>query len=45
MAKYNTFSDSFKLSLLQPGTKILRPRISFRVKATDIENKYDLLLF
>ena len=41
MAKYNTFSDS----LLQPGTKILRPRISFRVKATDIENKYDLLLF
>ena len=27
---------------LQPDTKILRPRISFRVKTTGINNKYDL---
>ena len=39
--KPTTFSAKFERSSFPPGTKILRPRISLRVKATDIENKYD----
>ena len=44
MAKSTTFIDPLKSSLLSPDTKILRPRISFRVKITEIDNHYDLCL-
>ena len=42
MAIDTTFSAPFLRSLLPPNTKILRPRISFRVKTTDFGNQYDL---
>ena len=42
MEKSTTFSAPFARLLLQPGTKILSPIISFRVKATYIDNQYDL---
>ena len=44
MSKSTTFGAPFLRYLLPPSTKILRPRIYFRVKTTDIENKYDLYL-
>ena len=37
-----TFSASFLRSLLPPDTNIIRPRIYFRVKTTEIDNQYDL---
>ena len=42
MVTSTTFSAKFLRSSLTPDTKILIPRISFRVKTTDIENQYDL---
>ena len=42
MATSTTFNAPFLRSLLPPDTKIPRPRISFRVKTTDIDNQYDL---
>ena len=42
MATSTTFSAQFLRALLPLDTKILRPRISFRVKTTDIDNQYDL---
>ena len=42
MEIYNTFSGPIKRYLLTPDTKILCPRISFRVKTTEIKNKYDI---
>ena len=42
MKTSTTFSAPFLRSLLPPDTKILRPRIYFRVKTTDIDNQYDL---
>ena len=42
MATYTTFSAPFLSSLLPPDTNILRPRIYFRVKTTDIDNQYDI---
>ena len=42
MAKSTTFSAKQLRSSFPPDTKILRPRISFRVKKTNIENQYDL---
>ena len=42
MVVSKTFRAQFLRSLLPPDTKILRPRISLRVKKTDIENQYDL---
>ena len=37
-----TFSAPFLRSLIPPVTKILRPRIPFRVKTTYIDNQYEL---
>ena len=42
MTTSTTFSALFLRSLLPPETKILIPRIYFRVKTTDIDNQYDL---
>ena len=42
MEKSTTFSAPFMCSLLPSETKKLRLRISFRVKTTYIDNKYDL---
>ena len=42
MEKSTTFSAPFLCSSLPPDTKILRPRISFRVNTTDIDNQYDI---
>ena len=42
MEKSTTFSALFILSSLPPDTKILHPRISFRVKTTDIDNQYGI---
>ena len=42
METSTTFSAPFLRSLLTTDTKILRPRISFRVKKTDIDNQYDI---
>ena len=42
MEKITTFSALFERLLLAPGTKILCPIISFRVKKIDIDNQYDL---
>ena len=42
MATSTTFSAPFLRSLLPPDTKILRPRISYRVKTTDIDKQYEL---
>ena len=42
MKTSTTFSAPFLRSLLPPDTKILKPRIYFRVKTTDIDNQYDL---
>ena len=42
MATYATFSAPFLPSILSPNTKILRPRIFFRVEITNIDNQYDL---
>ena len=42
MATYTTFSAPFLRSSLLPETKIIRPRISFRVKTTEIDNQYDI---
>ena len=41
MAISTTFNEPFLLSSLPPNTKILRPRIYFRVKTTEIENQHD----
>ena len=40
MAASTTFNAPFLHSLLPPNTKILRPRILFKVNTTDIENHY-----
>ena len=37
-----TFSAPFLRSLLPPDTKILRPRIYFSLKTTEIDNQYNL---
>ena len=42
MATSTTFSAPFLRSQLPPDTKILRPRIYFRVKTTDIDKKYNI---
>ena len=42
METSTTFSAPFLRYLLPPKTKILRPRIYFRVKTNDIDNQYDL---
>ena len=42
MAISTTFSAPFLRSPLTPDTNIIRPRISFRVKITDIEKQYEL---
>ena len=42
MAKSTTVSAPFLRSLLPPNTKILRPRIYFRVKTTETDNQYDI---
>ena len=42
MANSATFSATFLRSSIPPGTKIIYPRISFRVKTKDIGNQYDL---
>ena len=42
MATSTTFSAPVLRSLLPPNRKILRPRIVFRVKTTDIDNQYDI---
>ena len=42
METSSNFSAPFLRSLLPPDTKILRPRIYFRVKTTDIYNQYDI---
>ena len=42
MAKPTTFSAPFLHSSLPLDTKILGPRMYFRVKTTDIDNQYDL---
>ena len=42
MATSTTFSAPFLRSLISQDTKIIRPRISFRVKTTYIDNQYDL---
>ena len=42
MAKSATFSAPFLRYLLPPNTKILKTRISIRVKTTDIDNQYDI---
>ena len=44
MATSTTFSAPFLRLLLPPDTKILRPRISCRLKTTDIDNQYDIHL-
>ena len=42
METSTTFSAPFLLSSLPPDTKMLRPRIYFKLKRTDIDNQYDL---
>ena len=42
MATSTTFSALFLRSLLPTKTKKFRPTISFRVKTTDIDKKYDI---
>ena len=42
MATSKTFSAPFLRSSLPPDTNIIRPRIYFRVKTTDIDNQYEL---
>ena len=42
MEKFTTFGTPFLRSSLPPDTKILLPRISFRSKIIDIDNKYYL---
>ena len=42
MALSTTFSEPFIHYSLLSDTKIIRPRISFRVKTTGIENQYYL---
>ena len=42
MANSATFSAPFLSSSIPPGTKIIYPRISFRVKTKDIGNQYNL---
>ena len=42
MATSTTFSAPFLRSLLPPNKKILRPRISFRAKTTEIDKQYEL---
>ena len=42
MVKSTISSEPFIRSSLPPDTKIFRPRISFRLKATYIDNKYEL---
>ena len=42
LKKSTTFSAPFLRSLLQSDTKILRTRIYFRLKTTDIDNQYYL---
>ena len=42
MSTSTTFSAPFLRSSLPPNTTILRPRIYFRLKTTDIDNQYDL---
>ena len=42
MGKSATISASFICYLLTPGTKILGPRIYFKVNSTDTDNQYDL---
>ena len=42
MTESITFSAPFKRSLLKLDTKILHPRISFRVNNTEIDNQYDI---
>ena len=42
MEKPTALSAQLLRSSLPPDTKILRPRISFRVKTTDIDNQYDI---
>ena len=42
MHRSSTFSAPFLRSDLPPGTKVLRPRISFKVKLTDMQNQYKL---
>ena len=42
MTTFTTFSAQFLLSLLPKYTNIPRPRISFGVKTTDIDNQYDI---
>ena len=41
MEKSTTFSESIKHYSLPLVTKILCPRIHFRARTTDIDNKYD----
>ena len=38
MSESTTLGAPFKHSLLSPDTKTLRPRISFRLKTTDVDN-------
>ena len=42
MSTSTTLGAPFFRSLLPPDTNILRPRIYFRLKTTDIYNQYDL---
>ena len=42
MEKSTTFSAPFLGSSCPTDTKIIRPRIYFKVKTTYIENQYDL---
>ena len=42
MGKSTTFSAPFLRSSLPPDTKILQPRIYFRVKTADTDNQYNL---
>ena len=42
MAKSTKFSAPFLHYSLPPDTKIICTRVSFKVKTTDIDNKYDI---
>ena len=42
MGKFITFSAQYLCSSFPPDTKILRPRITFRVKTTDFESQYNI---
>ena len=42
MEKSTTFSAPFLCYLLQQDTKMIRPKKYFRVKTTDIDNKYEI---